>query len=371
VIYLLFSSYSTGSTFVQNALSNYIDIPLSDGRAIGETEFSLLDWGAFFVFAPHETIDFEPCRTHNPNTGQSVSHWRNNYRDFLSQSAESIGRNYWDSTTQDWYTVEKYYLEVLIPRLADKHRLPTFDKNIHATRLDYVTNVFEALANSGPIFAKNPKWLNDFSGLTMRLFDSIIQAGTPIKGIFLYRCPADTFTSILERKFRLDEMFKGDMTEYEHFVFDSVKFSTNLGINLTKRYNFFQLRYEEIDQQFPDLLRFVNLGGSQNNIAYRKKYNKRHVLHPRSRARLNDLKILGYTLGYPKSHYPQKITILSYLWALFVTVIRTSRRHKENVNNPETAKSILKKCFWYEASTPKAIPLKKLYRFFFKKKISL
>ena len=107
----------------------------------------------------------------------------------------------------------------------------------------------------------------------------------------------------------------------------------------------------------------MGISKSPDISRYRKKYGHRYILNPRSRRRFKNLKQLGNKLGYSNTYYPKKITLFRYVFELFITLIRTSKRHVENVNNPETARNILKKCFWYEVENPRIRPLKSIYHF--------
>ena len=362
MIFLLFSTHSSGSTFLQNELSRFLDVPRPQDMPISKTEISLLDWGSYFVWAPDETIDFEPCRTYSPRTGEEVPLWRRNFRNYLVENASSIGRDFWDNQKNDWYTVEQFYLEQIVSPLSTQYDLPTYNPQKYEDRLEYVIDVFKCLATKGPVFGKNPKLLNDFSGNTQRLLEILINRGIPIKGIFLYRCPANTFTSMLERKFRLNEMFKGDLDQYEQFVFDSIDFSTHLGLELADRFYFFRLSYEELDDTFPDLLDFLDIPRGNPLRNFGKKYNRRYILNPRSRTRLRELRNLAKQLGYDRNDYPIEIGLIQYFSELLGTIFRLLKTSNKHVNNPETVRSVIKRSFWYEAQTSKAAPLRNIYR---------
>lgn len=361
MIYLLFSTQSSGSTYVQREVARYIDVPRPVGQEISDAELSLLDWGAHFVYAPKETIDFEPGRTYDPQTGKEVSLWRKNYRDYLGHSAHLIGRDFWDLSAENWITVQQFFLEQVIAPLSSKYDLPIYSELRYNSRLDYVTEVFRRLSDKGPVFGKNPKWLNDFSGHTEQLLQNLLSSGVPIKGIYLYRCPANTHASILERKFRLEEMFKGDIHAYDDFTYDALCFSINLGTSLSQEYEFLRIKYEDLSNDMSRLFCYLNITSTPDTSGYQKKYSHRYILNPRSRRRFNELKQLGNILGYSNTYYPKRITFIRYVSELLVTLIRTSTRHTGNVNNPETARSILKKCFWYEVHNPKVRYLKRIY----------
>ena len=214
------------------------------------------------------------------------------------------------------------------------------------------------------MFGKNPKYLNDFSGSTIRLLDILMDAGVPIRGIFLQRCPLNTFTSILERKFRLDEMFGGDMEQYEDFVFDALEFSISTGNKVSDRYDFLRIRYEELGQEFPRLLDYMEIQDGGSKLAgFQKKYHRRYILNPRARVRYESLKTFARKLGYDGKQYPKKVGVGAFLAELCGTLIRVQRSHKSNVNNPERPWGVIKKVFWLEVQTDKFNGLRKIYKY--------
>ena len=363
MIYLLFSTQSAGSTFVQTKIADHIEVVRRRGETVRNTEISLLDWGSYFVWHPNETIDFEPCRTHNPTTGYEVSQWRENYREYLSTNANFIGRDFFDYQAGDWYSVERFFLEQIVGRMQQEYGLPSYSTQNYRSRLDYVIDLFWCISKKGNVFGKNPKFLNDFSGCTVRLLDALMDAGIPIKGILLQRCPLNTFTSILERKFRLDEMFRGDIDQYEEFVFDALGFSITSGLDLADRYDFLRLRYENLGQEFSELLDYLEIPNEGVRLEnFRRKYHRRYVLNPRARARYPELKKYAQKLGYDRGQYPKKLGSVVFLVELLGTLVRAHKSHRENVNNPEKPWGILKKVFWLEVQTPRFALCRKVYR---------
>ena len=141
MIFLLFSTYSTGSTFLQNEISKYIDVPKFPGVAINDTEFALLHRAALFIYAPHETIDHDPSRTFDPRTGSEIRKWRENYRQYLS--------------LKRFPTIHEDFIENNIDPFIEQYNLPTYSSN-YSSRLDYIVDVFRAYEKSGPIFGKCP-----------------------------------------------------------------------------------------------------------------------------------------------------------------------------------------------------------------------
>jgi len=357
MIFLLFSTYSSGSTLFQQEISRYLEVPKPSGIDIVSTEFGLLDWAAHFAYAPMETIDFEPCRTYSPNLSQEVPEWRNNYRSYLNHSAHLINRDYRNPITDNWITVEDFFVQHIVPTYDDFLNLPLYRPG--KDRLEYVINLFQRIGEHSRVFGKNPKWLNDFSGHTVQLIHELNKAGVPITGILLTRCPADTFTSILERKLRLDEMFNGDNDKYANFIADSLDFSTRTGQSLSKKYNFFEIKYETMASDFSSFLNYVGIKQT-HKLNFSKKYSRRYVLNPRGRAYAPRLKQLGELNGY--KHYPNRITVFTYLKELFTVIVRLSHPDNSNVNNPETIGTILKRCFWMEMDTSKARRLKNIVR---------
>jgi hypothetical protein len=343
MIYLLFSTYSSGSTFLQSEISKYITVPAISGQNINDTEFGLLHRAALFINSPHETIDCDPSRTFDPKTGLENPKWRDNYNQYLS--------------LKDLPTIEEDFFKHNIVPFKEKYNLPSYSAE-YSSRLDYVVDVFRAYENSGPIFGKCPKWLNDFSGYTEKLLDRLFQADISIRGIFLYREPLDTLASTLERKFRLHEVFDGKIEDYAEYVFHSLLYSNRLGLELARRYNFKIIRYEHIEEEYSDLMEFMNIHNPQS-ISYKKKYGRRFVLNPNARAYFKNLKPIGIVLGYT---YPKQLTVWLYLWELAKAICRTTYGQRKDVNNPERPMSILIRCFWYEMSTPQASPIKALYR---------
>ena len=154
MIYLLFSTYSSGSTFLQKEISRYLDVPKISSLGINDTEFALLHRAALFVYAPHETIDHDPSRTFDPKTGNEIPKWRSNYRNYLGLSS--------------YPTIEDDFFEHNITPFKAQYNLPSYSNN-YSSRLDYVVDVFKAYDKADPIFGKCPKWLNDFSGYTQTL----------------------------------------------------------------------------------------------------------------------------------------------------------------------------------------------------------
>ena len=343
MIYLLFSTYSTGSTFLQNQISRYIDVPKPPGTTINDTEFTLLHRGALFAYAPHETIDHDPSRTFDPRTGRENQQWRENYRQYLS--------------LDNFPTIEEDFLENSIAPFREKYNLPSYSST-YSSRLEYIVDVFKAYDKSGPIFGKCPKWLNDFSGYTEKLLDHLYDVGIDIRGTFLYREPLDTLASTLERKFRLHEVFDGNIDDYANYIYHSLLYSNKLGLDLTKRYQFNKIRYESIKDEYPHLMEFMKIS-SYNNPTYKRKYGRRFVLHPTARNYFSRLKSIGLVLGYS---YPKRVTISLYFRELFKAISRTILGRDKDVNNPERPISILKRCFWYEVNTSQAYPIKILYR---------
>jgi len=307
-----------------------------------EAELGLLHYAAYFVYAPDETIDHDPVRTFNPRTQREEKTQRETFRKYLPERL------------QTW---EEYFIGYVVPCYRDKYNLPEFDSN-STSRLEYVVDIFATLEKHGPLFAKCPKWLNDFSGYTLRLFDELISRGIKIKGIYLYRCPANTFTSIYERKMRLDEVCDGNLDLYAEYVLNSVEYSVDTGLYLTEKYNFFTISYENLVKEFPPLLADMNIDQS-HRTSYRKKYGKRYLLNPKARKHLHRLREIGGKLGYS---YPVRVTAFMYTLELVTTLIKALRGVNKDVNNPESARSILKRCFWYEVDQPAIYPLRKCYR---------
>ena len=349
MIYLLFSTYSSGSTFLQSEISKYIDVPKIPELTINDTEFALLHRAALFVYAPNETVDHDPSRTFDPITGRENQQWRENYRRYLSLTR--------------FPTIEEDFFENNIAPFRTKYNLPSYSSG-YTCRLNYIVDVFKAYENSGPIFGKCPKWLNDFSGYTEKLLRHLFDAGIDIRGIFLHREPLNTLASTLERKFRLHEVFDGNVADYADYIYHSLIYSNRLGLDLTKRYGFHKIRYEAIENEFPKLMDFMNIH-DYVKISYKRKYGNRFLLNPSARTYFQRLKPVGTVLRYS---YPKKITISSYLFELTKAIIRTAYGQNKDVNNPEHPVSILKRCFWYEMNTPKAYPIKALYRKVVRKK---
>jgi hypothetical protein len=340
-----------------------MEVPRPEGRDVNVFELSLLDWGAHFISSPNETIDFEPCRTYSPTSRTEIPEWRVNFRNYLCHSANQINRNYPDQATGDWITVEKFFLEQVVYRLPKRYNLPRYSDR-YTTRRDYVIDLFRTLSNYGVVFGKNPKWLNDFSGQTIELFHQLKTVGIPIQGIFLTRCPADTFTSILERKLRVDEMFAGNLDKCAEFTAESVEFSAYTGLSLANKYNFPHIHYESMTADFSQFLSSIDLIPT-TPISYERKYGRRYVLNPRARHYASRLQTAGYKLGY--GNYLKKVTLAVYLKELLLTMYRVRQGSKFNINNPETMFSILIKCFWLEAETPRMDPIRKFYRIIIKK----
>jgi hypothetical protein len=283
---------------------------------------------------------------------------RISYKKYLSHSAQLINRFYPDHATGEWITVENFFLNHIVNRFPKKYALPKYSKQ-YGTRLDYIVDLFRHLDKHGAVFGKNPKWLNDFSGHTIDLFHELINADIPICGLYLTRCPADTFTSILDRKLRLDELFEGDIDRYAQFIIDSIEFSTTNGLQLAEQYNFVRIRYESLASGFSDFLSSMDIDQS-GKIRYARKYGHRYILNPRARRYSVRLQSIGGIVGY--NNYPKKITLGIYLKELLTTIVKSFFARKNNVNNIETVPSILAKCFWLEIDTPNALPLKKVYR---------
>ena len=345
MIYLLFSTYSSGSTFLQKEISKYIDVPTIFGLDINDTEFSLLHRAALFVYAPHETIDHDPSRTFDPKTGNEIPQWRENYRNYLALS--------------NFPTIEDDFLKNSIAPFKAKYGLPSYSIN-YSSRLDYIVDVFKAYEKSGPIFGKCPKWLNDFSGYTQTLLSHLYDSGIKIHGIFLYREPLDTLASTLERKFRLHEVFDGKVDDYADYIYHSLLYSNKLGLDLAEKYDFHKIRYENMEGKYPNLMEFMNIR-EYKKIDYKRKYGRRFVLNPKARNYFEHLKPCGMTLGY---NYPKKITVSLYFRELTKSIVRTTHGRNKDVNNPEHPMSILKRCFWHEVNAPQAYPIKALYRRF-------
>jgi len=278
MIYLLFSTYSSGSTFLQSEISKYIDTPRRPNVDINDTEFQLLHRAALFINRPYETIDHDPSRTFDPTTMQESPIWRENYNKYLA------GTNL--------PTIEDNFFENNIYPFQEKYLLPSFTEDKYSTRLDYVIDVFRAYDNAGPIFGKSPKWLNDFSGYTLPLLDTLISAGINIRGIFLYREPLNTLASTLERKFRLHEVFEGNVERYAEYVYGSLVYSTRTGLDLAQRYNFYELEYEAIKDEYSDLMNFLEIK-EYSAPKHRNKYGRRFILNPTARAYHQALKPIG------------------------------------------------------------------------------
>jgi len=323
-----------------------MDVPRPPNLGINDTEFGLLHRSALFINRPYETIDCDPSRTFDPKTKQEVRQWRKNYRRYLKDS--------------DLPTIEDDFFRTNIYPFQEKYQLPSFTADKYRSRLDYVIDIFRAYDRAGPIFGKCPKWLNDFSGYTSTLLDALFSSGIDIRGIFLYREPLNTLASTLERKFRLDEVFEGNVEKYAEYVHDSLVYSTQTGLDLANRYNFYQLQYEEIQKKFPDLMNFLEIK-EYSSPKYKNKYGRRFILNPTARSYYQALKKIGQALGYK---YKSRITLSSYIWELCKAIIRTTHGARLNVNNPETPLTIIKRCFWYEIYTPKASPARAMYRRF-------
>jgi hypothetical protein len=345
MIYLLFSTYSSGSTFLQKEISQYIDVPKISSLGINDTEFALLHQAALFVYAPHETIDHDPSRTFDPKTGNEISKWRENYKNYLALS--------------NFPTIEDDFFKNNIAPFKKQYNLPSYSNN-YSNRLDYIVDVFRAYEKSGPIFGKCPKWLNDFSGYTQTLLNHLYESGINIRGIFLHREPLDTLASTLDRKFRLHEVFDGNVDDYADYIYHSLLHSNKLGLDLTEQYDFHKISYEKMEEEYPKLMEFMDIR-EYKNIDYKRKYGRRFVLNPSARNYFERLKPCGATLGYK---YPKKMSILLYFLELTKSIVRTAYGRNKDVNNPEHPMSILKRCFWHEVNTPQAYPIKALYKRF-------
>jgi len=321
-----------------------MDVPRPPNLKINDTEFGLLHRAALFINCPQETIDHDPSRTFDPITMQEIPNWRKNYKTYLAETNPP--------------TIEDDFFEANVYPFQEKYVLPSFTEDKYSSRLVYVIDIFRAYDKAGPIFGKCPKWLNDFSGYTVSLLDTLFSAGIDIRGIFLYREPLNTLASTLERKFRLHEVFEGDVERYAEYVHDSLVYSTRIGLDMAKQYNFYQLQYEAIQDKFPDLMHFLEVK-EYSSPKYRNKYGRRFVLNPTARSYYHPLKPIGETLGYK---YRNQITFSLYIWELCKAIIRTTNGIKNNVNNPETPLTIVKRCFWYEVNTPKAGPARAMYR---------
>ena len=162
---------------------------------------------------------------------------------------------------------------------------------------------------------------------------------------------------------RLDEVCGGDLDRYSEYVLQSVEYSVAKGMELTRKYGFFTISYENMVQEFPLLMDYLEIKGYRET-AYRRKYGKRYLLNPRARNSLSRLKTCGKKLGY---QYPSDVTIWMYSKELVSTILRASSGQHKDVNNPESAHTILHRCFWYEIDNPRALPLKKVYRWITRK----
>ena len=139
---------------------------------------------------------------------------------------------------------------------------------------------------------------------------------------------------------------------------DSLVYSTRVGLDIAQQYNFYQIKYEKIQDEFPNLMNFLGIK-EYSSPMYKNKYGRRFILNPTARTYHHALKPIGETLGYK---YQSRITVSHYIWELFKTIIQTTYGIKNNVNNPETPLTIMKRCFWYEVNTSKAGPARAMYR---------
>ena len=132
--------------------------------------------------------------------------------------------------------------------------------------------------------------------------------GVNIRGLFLYREPLDTLASTLERKFRLHEVFDGKVDDYADYIYHSLLYSNKLGLDLAEKYDFHKICYENMEEEYPNLMEFMNIR-EYKKIDYKRKYGRRFVLNPNARNYFEHLKPCGMTLGY---NYPKKITVSLY-----------------------------------------------------------